>query len=187
MAINHFWSGFEKQAVNMAKIKNIGQSVLSNIASPFKGAKRIGGAVVRGVENLAGVTENINAGSAGLKASGKALEETAKNWQGAADQIGKSVVQAASTIGEQAGHAAKDISKAVSTISENAALGSKILLGGTVGSLGIYGTSKVLGVPKAMQEYGYYKAQKRLANKQLDLLNQYQQTHQESWPNMRVV
>lgn len=158
--MNYFWEGFEKRAVslkNLKNIKNVAKSFLAELSSAGKGSKEIGSGITRSFKGVGDTIGNIAEGTAGLKEMKPALKQTLGNWNKVTDDIAAKLPEVTKSITEAAG----DLSKI-----------PKLVAGGMAGGVSIYGASKILGAPRAIQEYGYYKSQKQLAQKQLDLLSQ---------------
>jgi hypothetical protein len=138
-----FWVGFEKRA----GVKDVAKTVLSRGASaviaPFRGLGRAGKGITDTFEGIGGMAQNLKSTTGNVDALSSSLKSSIEG-------MGKNVEKATKDIGHL----------------------PKIVGAGVAGATGIYGLSKLLGMPKAYQEHGYYKRNKELAEKQLQMLEE---------------
>ena len=162
--MENFWAGFEKRAVSWKSVSAAGKNLGGKLLAPFRGAARAGKGAVNLAEGLGGAAKNIE------RATGN-VADLSGNVRGNVENIAAKIQDFTEKARGDLGKVTGDVASMSGDISKLPGIAGKLGLG----ALGIYGGSKLLGAPKAYQEYGYYKKNKELAAKQLEHLKALEQ------------
>ena len=141
----NFWTGFFKTAGARDAFKNIG-----NIAKNFSS---FSDDLSKMKSNISDEIAKLNKGVGGSAESvAQSLNKITKHI----DDVRQSVTGAADSV--------RDTAKAVK---KNLPKGLDYLRKGTYGMVGLYGGSKLVGVPAEYHKYQYYKKNQQLADQRL--------------------